>query len=70
MKRREFLMLAAALPAAMQTLASTKPEGSADFLETLVKEGTAPGAALVARYERRGRSAPAASSTTGRRLSR
>src|ERR1035441_1059567 len=48
MKRREFLMLAAALPAAMQTLASTKPERSADFLEMLVKEGTAPGAALVA----------------------
>jgi hypothetical protein len=28
MKRRKFLMLAAALPAAMQTLASTKPDSS------------------------------------------
>ncbi len=48
MKRREFLVLAATLPAAMQTLASTKPERSAEFLETIVKEGTVPGAALVA----------------------
>ena len=48
MKRREFLMLAAALPPAMQTMAATAPERSAEFLETLVKEGTAPGAALVA----------------------
>jgi CubicO group peptidase (beta-lactamase class C family) len=49
MNRREFLMLAAALPATMQTLASTAvPERSAEFVETIVKEGTAPGAALVA----------------------
>ena len=48
MKRREFLALAATLPAAMQTLASTKPERSVEFLATIVTEGTAPGAALVA----------------------
>jgi serine-type D-Ala-D-Ala carboxypeptidase len=48
MKRREFLVLAATLPAALQTLASIKPERSAEFLATIVKEGTAPGAALVA----------------------
>jgi CubicO group peptidase (beta-lactamase class C family) len=48
MKRREFLVLAAALPAAAQSLAAPKHERPAEFLETLVKEGTAPGAALVA----------------------
>ena len=41
-------MLTAALPAAMQSLASTKPAGPAEFLDSIVKEGTAPGAALVA----------------------
>ena len=41
-------MLTAALPATMRSLASTKPEGPAEFLESIVKEGTAPGAALVA----------------------
>ena len=48
MKRREFLILTAGLPAAMRSLASTKTQGAAEFLESIVKEGTAPGAALLA----------------------
>jgi CubicO group peptidase (beta-lactamase class C family) len=48
MNRREFLILTAALPTAMRSLASTNPEGTTAFLESIVKEGTAPGAALVA----------------------
>jgi CubicO group peptidase (beta-lactamase class C family) len=48
MKRREFLALVGTLPAAIQTLAAAAPAGAADYLETIVKEGTAPGAALVA----------------------
>ena len=41
-KRREFLMITAALPAAIHALASTQPERSADFLEELVKGWNQP----------------------------
>jgi CubicO group peptidase (beta-lactamase class C family) len=48
MKRREFLMLAAALPAAMPTVALAAAGRPVDYLDELVREGIAPGAALVA----------------------
>jgi len=41
-------MLAAALPAAMQTVALAGPERPGDYLAELVKAGIAPGAGLVA----------------------
>ena len=41
-------MLAVALPTALETAALAAPERATDYLEELVKEGIAPGAALVA----------------------
>lgn len=48
MKRREFLILCATLPAAMESVALAAPDQLADYLEGLVKQAIAPGAALVA----------------------
>ena len=48
MRRREFLILSVALPAAMHRLAVAAPERPTDYLEELVQQGIAPGAALVA----------------------
>ena len=48
MKRREFLILTTALPAAMQTMTAVASSAAAGYLETLVNERTVPGAALVA----------------------
>jgi hypothetical protein len=48
MDRHEFLMLAADLPAAVQTVAIAGPERPTDYLPDLVREGIAPGAALGA----------------------
>ena len=48
MKRREFLILAATLPAALQSAAFAATRRPTDYLDELVKDGIAPGAALVA----------------------
>jgi CubicO group peptidase (beta-lactamase class C family) len=48
MKRREFLMLTAALPIAIRSLASNSSAGAVEFLDAIVKDGTVPGAALMA----------------------
>lgn len=51
MNRRAFLTLVAALPAAMQSSAWAADHKAADFLEKLVRDDVAPGAALVASHE-------------------
>ena len=55
MNRREFLVLAAALPAAAPTLASTKPERAAEFSTRLLRKGLCLALLLwrraVARYQ-------------------
>ncbi len=48
MKRREFLVLSATFPWAVQGLAATSSQATAHFLEATVKNGTVPGAAIVA----------------------
>jgi CubicO group peptidase (beta-lactamase class C family) len=52
MRRRKFLLLSAALPAAIQGVAASKRERPTAYLRELVKEGTVPGAALVASRQR------------------
>ncbi len=47
MKRREFLVLAMALPTALETVAWAAPGRPTDCLAQLVQEGIAPGAVLV-----------------------
>jgi CubicO group peptidase (beta-lactamase class C family) len=53
LRRREFLALCGALPAAIHCAAQAASEGVVDYLAALIREGIAPGAALVA--SRRGR---------------
>ena len=53
MNRRTFLALAATLPAAVETAAFAASQSPADYLDEIVRDGTVPGAALVA--SRRGK---------------
>src|SRR5512147_581267 len=48
MNRREFLILTATLPAAMQTAVLAATGRPADYLAELVQDGIVPGAAIMA----------------------